>query len=77
MKSILVIFAFFLLSSLVSFDPLEITWTISLIVAIIVGVYELLARLIPSFGNWTFIGRVIDILKIVSDYLDKRKKKRN
>jgi hypothetical protein len=48
---------------------------IGIIVAVIIGVYDVLARLIPTVGNWSIIAKIIDILKWLSDYFNRTKKK--
>ncbi len=45
-----------------------------LIVSLILGIYEVIARLIPTSKDWTIIGKLIAILKFVSDHLNNFKK---
>lgn len=35
--------------------------------------YEILSRVIPSSKTWSLIGNIINILKKISDELDKKK----
>jgi hypothetical protein len=47
--------------------------TLPLILAFIVGIYELIARLVPTVGQYALIGKIIDILKWVSDFFNRKK----
>lgn len=40
----------------------------------VVGVYEILARLIPSVKDWTILGNIINFLKLISDTLNNKRK---
>ena len=46
---------------------------ISEIVAVLLAIYEALSRIVSTSKTWTIVGRVINVLKIISDYLDKKK----
>lgn len=43
------------------------------ILALIVAIYEAIARVIPTVKNYTIIGRIINIVKFVSDKLQNQK----
>jgi len=45
-----------------------------LIIAIIIGVYEVLARLIPTVGTWSVLSWIIRLLQWISDGLDRKRK---
>jgi uncharacterized secreted protein with C-terminal beta-propeller domain len=45
-----------------------------LIVSVIAGVYEVVVRVIPTVGNYSFLGKIINALKVLSDYLNITKK---
>jgi len=45
-----------------------------IVLAIIVGIYELLVRIIPTFGNHSLLKIIIDFLKWISDRLNNKKK---
>lgn len=47
--------------------------TISMVLGLIVGLYELVVRLIPSVGNYSLINKIIDILKWISEFLNRKK----
>jgi hypothetical protein len=46
---------------------------LKLIVGIAIGVYETFANLIPTVKNWSIIAKIIELLKLLSDNLNKRK----
>jgi len=52
------------------------TWQliIRIVLPIIIGLYEVLVRVIPTIGNYSIIAKIIDILKWLSDFLNKKKK---
>jgi hypothetical protein len=54
------------------FDWLTLNWHV--VVAIVVGVYELIARLIPTVSDITILGKIIGFLKWMSDNLNNLKK---
>lgn len=45
------------------------------IVAALIGIYEVIARIIPTVGDITIIGKIIALLKWISDNLNNTKKK--
>ena len=45
------------------------------VVAILAGVYEVIVRVIPSVGNYSWIAKILDILVWISDFLNRKKKK--
>lgn len=49
---------------------------IETIVLIILGVYEVLLRVIPTVNDWTILGNIIKFLKIVSDWLNNTNEKK-
>jgi len=44
------------------------------VVAIIIGVYEVIARIIPTVGDISILGKIIMFLKWISDNLNNFKK---
>jgi len=44
------------------------------VIAIIIGVYEVIARIIPTVGDITILGKIIMFLKWISDNLNNFKK---
>lgn len=79
MKILLYILSLFVIVVLCSFvpqvDPLPFKFTWHTIIAILAGLYELIVRLIPTVANYSFIGKIIDMLKWISDFLNRKKKK--
>lgn len=48
---------------------------IKTIVLAIIGIYEVIARLIPTVADWSILGNIIRFLKMISDYLNNVKNK--
>jgi hypothetical protein len=44
------------------------------VLAILIGLYELLVRLIPTIGNYSLLKIIFDFLKWLSDRLNVQKK---
>jgi len=51
----------------------NVNWLV-IISLILASVYEILSRIIPTSKVWSIIGKVIEILKWISDKLDNGKK---
>lgn len=73
MKNTLFLLAFILLCSFTAdaADPVQITWYI--ILMLIIGLYEVVVRIIPAIARFSLIALIIDILKLISDYLKRKK----
>jgi len=54
-------------------EPFKVTW--HLIVALLAGIYEVVARTIPTVKNYSFIAKIIEILLWLSNFLNRKKKK--
>jgi hypothetical protein len=83
MKKIILFIAFMLVALCVSAqdpgaEPLKFTWQFILYIAaaVVAGIYEILVRLIPTIGNYSWIAKLIDILKWLSDFLNRKKVKK-
>lgn len=63
----------FVLGFTFMFQDVEPTWRI--VVAFVVGIYELIVRIIPTVKEYSFIAKIIDIIKWISDFLSRKKKK--
>lgn len=50
------------------------TKLILLIISIVVGVYEVLARSIPSISNWSVLHFIIELLRKLSELLNRKKR---
>jgi len=42
-------------------------------VGLAVGVYEAVVRFIPTVGTYSIVSKIINLLKILSDSLDRKK----
>jgi len=76
-RYIIALFVCFVLMSFRQGDPgdpgaIHVTW--HLIVALLAGVYEVIVRIIPSVGNYSWIAKIIQILTWISDFLNRKKK---
>lgn len=45
-----------------------------IVALVVLGIYEVIIRLIPTVSSWSVLGLIIKILKVLSDYLDVKKK---
>lgn len=45
-----------------------------IIVAVVIGVYEVVARIIPTVGDWSILAKIIALLKWLSDSTNNIKK---
>jgi len=56
--------------------PVNVWHTIwAVVIPIIAGLYEVIVRIIPSVKNYSFIGKIIEILLWLSNFLNNKKKK--
>jgi len=55
-------------------EPFQFTW--HTLVLIIAGIYEVLARLIPTIKDISILGKIIEILLWISNFLNVKKKKK-
>lgn len=57
-------------------EPVKFNWKfiITVAVAVVAGIYDILVRLIPTVGNYSWIAKIIDILKWLSDFFNRKKK---
>lgn len=53
-------------------EPFKFTWQLA--IALLAGLYEVVVRIIPTIANYSWIAKIIDILKWVSDFLNRKKK---
>jgi len=49
---------------------------IKLALAIILALYEVLSRIIPTEGRWSLIHKIIEFVQWISEKLDRTKAKR-
>jgi len=71
---IIAIILFMVLTSFSQAEPEPVKISVSLILAFLVGIYEVVARLIPTIKNYSLIAKIINILVWVSDFLNRKKK---
>ncbi len=48
---------------------------VTIVIPILAGLYEVIVRVIPSVGNYSFIQKIIEILLWLSEFLNRKKKK--
>lgn len=74
MKYLLFLLCFILFSGFApeASEPIKIT--LPIILALIVGIWEVVIRIIPTLGQWGFIGKIIEILAWISNFLNRKKK---
>lgn len=66
-------FALFATNERIEIVPVEKS-TFQLILIAILAIYEVIVRLIPSIGNYSLIAWIIDLLKKLSDLLNRQKR---
>jgi hypothetical protein len=73
MKIFICLIAFLLFSGFAPdvAEPFKIT--LPLILSFIVALYEVVIRLIPTVGQWGLIGKIIEILAWLSNFLNRKK----
>lgn len=49
--------------------------TVVVLLGIVIGIYEILSRSIPTIKDYTILGRIIRVLKAISEGLNNRKSK--
>jgi hypothetical protein len=74
----ILLFIYFLIYGLLGqIDPEPVNWfhlIWTTVVPIIGGLYEVIVRVIPTFGNYSAIHKVIEILLWLSNFLNNKKK---
>jgi hypothetical protein len=73
MKTVLFLLVALLLSSFVAPDPVTFKLNFVTIMLIITGIWEVIGRAIPSVGQITVIGKIIEILNWLSNFLNNKK----
>lgn len=74
MKTVLFLLLLVLSVSFTAVDTEPLSLTLPLILALVAGIYEVVIRLIPTVGQYALIGKIIDILKWLSDFLNRKKR---
>lgn len=72
---ILLVVCSFLIDRQTIFDSIDST-TLSwkLIVALILGLYDVIARLIPTVNDWSWLSWIIKLISFLNDFLNRKKK---
>jgi hypothetical protein len=73
MKTVFLLLLAILLSSFVTPDPVTFKLNFVTIMLIITGIWEVIGRAIPSVGQITVIGKIIEILNWLSHFLNNKK----
>lgn len=75
MKKFYVAVTIVLLVILSSCDKIQDVYTnVSIGIAVIIGIIEVLARVIPTVGMWAPLGVILKVLNFVSEFLNSEKK---
>ena len=62
-----------LLTSSTSVDHAGLQLSITLVLSILVAVYEAISRLIPTSKTWSIIGKILEVLTWLSNLFDRKK----
>jgi len=73
MKNLILLLVVILLSSFTTTAPATFSIDFVTIMAIIAGIWEVIGRLLPSVGQITLIGKLIEILSWLSNFLNHKK----
>jgi hypothetical protein len=74
MKNLFFLLGLLLLCSFAPVDTPSAPLSAGLILAILTGIWEVIGRLIPSVGQITVIGKILEILTWISNFLNNKKK---
>lgn len=75
MKKFFLLVSVMLLIALTSCDKLQDVYTnVSIGIALVIGIIEVLARVIPTVGMWAPLGVILKVLNFVSEFLNSEKK---
>ena len=44
-----------------------------IIIALVIGIYEVIIRVIPTVSNYSIIHKIIQFLKLISDFFNKER----
>lgn len=73
MKAFIFCLLAFLLCSFAPEGSEPFKFTLPIIAALVAGIWEVVGRIIPSIGQITVIGKVIEILSWISNFLNRKK----
>jgi hypothetical protein len=72
-----ILVAFLLILTFSSFapaDPEPFSFSLTIILAIAAGCYEVISRIIPTTKGWTIIGKTLEVLTWLSNLFDRKRK---
>lgn len=74
MRNFILVLLFILVCSFqpVAAEPFKLT--LSMVLAFIVGLYEVVIRIVPTAGQYGIIGKIIEVLAWLSNFLNVKKK---
>jgi hypothetical protein len=74
MKAVLFLVSLMICCSFAPAETEPFKFTLPVIAALLAGIWEVVGRIIPSVGQITIIGKVIEILSWISNFLNHSKK---
>ena len=54
-------------------EPVKLSWKI--ILPIILGIYEVISRLIPTVNDWSPLSWIIRLINMLNEFLNRKKRK--
>ena len=73
MKNLILLITLVLVCSFAPVEPVPFKVTWYLVIAFVVGVYEVIVRLVPTVGQFGILGKIIEILNWLSNFLNRKK----
>lgn len=67
----IVLCSFFQDSQVLS-EPIKLSW--KLIVALILGLYDVIARIIPTINDWSWLSWIIKLVSFLNEFLNRKRK---
>lgn len=74
MKVVLFLISLMICCSFAPADSEPIQFTLPIIAALLAGIWEVVGRIIPSLGQITIIGKIIEVLSWLSNFFNNKKK---
>jgi len=73
MKNLFILLLLVVICTAGTADTGPVQLSLSIILAIIAGCYEVISRLIPTSACWSIIGKVLEVLIWLSKLFDRKK----
>jgi len=54
-------------------EPIHFTW--KLIIALVLGLYDVVVRLIPTINDWSWLSWIVKLLNFLNEFFNRKKKK--